>query len=102
MGKGYGRRPLREVAGLPITHYNVQAIVLATTPDVPKMKVLTDGAKVALTSDSDGALPKVLLVRGTVRVDTVEGIAPEWAAMAYRSQGEEGGRALVEKAGPLY
>jgi hypothetical protein len=83
-------------------HWNGQEIVLATAPDAPKMKVLTDGAKVALTIDSDGALPKVLLVRGTVRVDTVEGIAPEWAAAAYRSQGEEGGRAMVENSAPLY
>ena len=33
---------------------------------------------------------------------TVEGIAPEWAAAAYRSLGEEGGRALVENSVPLY
>jgi hypothetical protein len=83
-------------------HWNGQEIVLATAPDAPKMKVLTDGAQVALTIEGDGALPKVLLVRGTVRVDTVEGIAPEWAAAAYRSLGEEGGRALVEKSAPLY
>ena len=72
-------------------HWNGQEIVLATAPDAPKMKVLTDGAQVALTIEGDGALPKVLLVRGTVRVDTVEGIAPEWAAAAYRSLGEADG-----------
>jgi hypothetical protein len=83
-------------------HWNGQEIVLATVPDAPKMKVLTDGARVALTIDSDAGVPKVLLVRGTVRVDTVEGIAPEWAAAAYRTQGEEGGRALVESSAAIY
>src|SRR6266480_3491858 len=46
-------------------HWNGQEIVLATTPDAPKMKVLKNGAKVALTIEGDGALPKVLLMRGT-------------------------------------
>jgi hypothetical protein len=83
-------------------HWNGQEIVLATAPDAPKMKVLMDGAQVALTIEGDGALPKVLLVRGKVRVDTVEGIAPEWAAAAHRSLGEEGGRALVENSAQIY
>jgi hypothetical protein len=83
-------------------HWNGQEIVLATVPDAPKMKALTDGARVALTIESDGAPPKVLLVRGAVRVDTVEGIAPEWAAAAYRTQGAEGGRALVENSAAIY
>jgi hypothetical protein len=38
---------------------------------------------------------KVLLIRGTVRVDTVDGVAPEYAAMCRRVMGEEQGQAWV-------
>src|SRR5262245_33904799 len=34
-------------------HWNGSEVVLGTPPDAPKMKVLQDGAKVALTIDSD-------------------------------------------------
>jgi hypothetical protein len=83
-------------------HWNGEEFVLATTPDAPKMKVLKDGAKVALTIDTDAFPPKVLLVRGTVHVDTVDGIAPEYAAMLRRTMGEEGGQAVLEQATALY
>src|SRR5438067_13781538 len=74
-------------------HWNGQEIVLGTPPDAPKMKVLKDGVKVALTIDSDRMPHKVLLIRGSVRVDTVEGVAPEYAAMARRTMGGEQGQA---------
>src|SRR5688572_14534176 len=59
-------------------HWNGSEIVLGTPPDAPKMKVLAEGTKVALTIDSDTMPHKVLLIRGRVRVDTVAGIAPEY------------------------
>ena len=83
-------------------HWNGAEIVLATATDAPKTKVLTNGSKVALTIDSDARSPKVLLIRGTVRIDTVEGIAPEYAAMLRRTLGEEGGQAVLAQAVPLY
>src|ERR671934_413033 len=79
-----------------------EEILLATATDAPKTKVLTNGSKVALTIDSDARPPKVLLIRGTVRSDTVEGIAPEYAAMIRRTMGEEDGGALLAQAAPLY
>jgi hypothetical protein len=72
--------------------WNGKEVVLGTPPDAPKMKVMKDGAKVALTIDSDGMPYKVLLLRGTVHVDEVEGIAPEYAAMAEKVMGVEGGK----------
>jgi hypothetical protein len=82
-------------------HWNGAAIVLGTFPDAPKMQALRDGAKVALTIDSDTMPHKVLLVRGTVRLDTVEGIAPEYAAMTTRVFGEEAGQAWLDTLRPI-
>ena len=79
-------------------HWNGAQIVLGTPPDAPKTKALRDGAKVALTIDSDTMPHKVLLIRGTVRLDEVDGIAPEYAAMCRRTMGEEAGRAWVAQA----
>jgi hypothetical protein len=83
-------------------HWNGAEIVLATATDAPKTKVLRTGAKVAVSIDSDAFPPQVLLVRGTIRTDTVEGIPPEYAAMLRRTMGEEGGRAVLEQATALY
>lgn len=77
---------------VPIGFYwNGTEIVLGTPPDAPKMRVLKDGAKVAVSIDSNEMPYKVLLIRGTVRVDTVDGIAPEYAAATRRMDGEEAG-----------
>jgi hypothetical protein len=82
-------------------HWNGTEIVLGTFPDAPKMKALRDGVKVALTIDSDAMPYEVLQVRGTVRIDTVEGIAPEYAAMAERVFGEEAGQAWLDNVRPI-
>ncbi len=82
-------------------HWNGQEVVLGGPPDAPKMKVLRDGAKVALTIDSDRMPYKVLLIRGTVRLDSVEGVSPEYVASARRVLGEEGGKAWVAQVGPM-
>ena len=71
-------------------HWNGAEIVLGTAPDSPKMKVLHDGAAVALTIDSDTMPYKVLTVRGKVRTDVVPGIASEYEAMCVRVMGEAG------------
>jgi hypothetical protein len=83
-------------------HWNGSEIVFAGPPDAPKMKVLTDGTKVALTIDNDTMPDKVPLVRGPVRTDTVEGMAPEYAASARRYLGDEGGDAWIGQARGTY
>ncbi len=82
-------------------HWNGEEIVLGTPSDAPKVKVLQDGAKVALTIDTDTMPYQVLLMRGTVRIDTVEGIAPEYAAMTLRVFGKEAGNAWLEQLRPI-
>ncbi len=83
-------------------HWNGEELVVATATDAPKTKVLTDGSKVAVSIDSDFAASKILLIRGTVRADTVEGIAPEYTAMIYRTMREEDAQALLKEAARLY
>src|SRR5438093_1478381 len=65
-------------------HWTGEEIVLGTSPLAPKMKVLPHNAKVALTIDSNDFPWKTLLIRGTARVETVDGVTPEYAAAAER------------------
>jgi len=83
-------------------HWNGAAIVLGTPPDAPKMKVLKNGDQVALTIDSDTMPYKVLLIRGPIWTDIVDGIAPEYAAMSKRVFGEEGGQAWLDQVTPIF
>ena len=82
-------------------HWNGREVVLGTPPDAPKMKALKDGTTVALSIDTTTPPYKVLQIRGTVRIDLVEGLAPEYEAMTIRSLGEEQGRAWLESLRPL-
>ncbi|HLW01891.1 MAG TPA: pyridoxamine 5'-phosphate oxidase family protein [Ktedonobacterales bacterium] len=83
-------------------HWNGQEIVLATAADAPKTKVLKDGVKVAVSIDQNTAPPKILQIRGTVRTDTVDGIAPEYAAMVRRTMSEEEAQAHLDQAASVY
>src|SRR5690606_7630664 len=66
----------------------------------PKVKVL-DGAKVAVTIDSNGFPYKVLLIRGTANVQMVDGITPEYKLAAARFLGAEGGSQWVANMAPI-
>jgi nitroimidazol reductase NimA-like FMN-containing flavoprotein (pyridoxamine 5'-phosphate oxidase superfamily) len=77
-------------------HWDGQEIVLGSPPNAPKVGVLPDNSKVALTIDRDEFPYHALLVRGTARVETVEGITPEYEACAERYFGEEQGQQWVE------
>lgn len=65
-------------------HWNGREIVMATPPKAPKLKALRKNPKVALTIDDNTFPHKVLLIRGTARLEPVEGIVPEYAACADR------------------
>jgi hypothetical protein len=83
-------------------HWNSQEIVLATATDAPKTKVLTDGSKVALSIDENTSPPKILQIRGTVRTDIVDGIAPEYAAMVRRTMSAEDAQTHLDQAASVY
>lgn len=82
-------------------HWNGTEFVLGTLSDAPEMMALHDGAQVMLTIDSDTLSSKVLLIRGAVQTDTVDGITPEYEAMLLRVLGEEQARAWLESLRPI-
>ena len=65
-------------------HWNGNEIVMASPPKAPKLKSLAKNPKVAITIDNNEFPHKVLLLRGTARLEPVEGIAPEYVAAAER------------------
>jgi pyridoxamine 5'-phosphate oxidase-like protein len=65
-------------------HWNGNEIVMASPPKAPKLKSLARNPKVAITIDNNEFPHKVLLIRGTARLEAVEGIVPEYAAAAER------------------
>lgn len=65
-------------------HWNGREIVMATPPKAPKLKALAKNPKVSLTIDDNTFPHKVLLIRGSARLEPVEGIVPEYAAAAER------------------
>jgi hypothetical protein len=62
-----------------------------------KLKALAKNPKVALTIDDNNFPHKILLVRGTARLQSVAGIVPEYAMAAERYFGAEKGKAWVEQ-----
>ncbi len=78
-------------------HWNGHEIVMGTPPKAPKLKALAKNPKVSLTIDDNSFPHKVLLVRGMARLETMEGIVPEYAAAAERYFGPERGQAWVKQ-----
>ena len=79
-------------------HWNGREFVMATPPKAPKLKALAKNPRVALTIDDNTFPHKVLMVRGTARLEPVEGIVPEYAIAAERYFGPEQGRAWMQQA----
>lgn len=65
-------------------HWNGREFIMATPPKAPKLRALAKNPKVSFTIDDNTFPHKVLLIRGTARLETVEGIVPEYAAAAER------------------
>ena len=82
-------------------HWDGKEFVLASPPKAPKLKALAQNSKVALTIDDNNFPHKVLLVRGTARLETVKGIVPEYATAAERYFGPDQGKAWVKNLGTM-
>jgi hypothetical protein len=82
-------------------HWNGREFVLGTPPKAPKMKALVKNPKVALTIDDNTFPHKVLLIRGTARLETVDGVVPEYATAAERYFGPQQGQAWVKQLGGM-
>lgn len=76
-------------------HWNGSEFIMGTPTKAPKLKALAKNPKVSLTIDDNAFPHKVLLVRGTARTETVNGVVPEYAAAAERYFGPQQGRAWV-------
>jgi len=65
-------------------HWNGREIVMASPEKAPKLKALAKNPKVSLTIDDNTFPHKVLLIRGTARLERVEGVVPEYVQAAER------------------
>src|ERR1700730_19436189 len=76
-------------------HWNGAEFVLGTPPKAPKLKALARNPRVALTIDDNNFPHKVLMVRGSARLEPVNGIVPEYATAAERYFGPDQGKAWI-------
>jgi hypothetical protein len=74
-------------------HWTGEEVVLCSPLNAPKMKVLLQDTKVALTIDYEAWPARVLLIRGTTHSQSVDGEVPEYAEITKRYLGEEGSKA---------
>ena len=78
-------------------HWDGKAVVMGTPIKSPKMHVMPNHAKVAITIDSMVFPYKVLSLRGTAQVSIIEGVVPEYSKAAERYFGEEGGKGWINQ-----
>jgi hypothetical protein len=82
-------------------HWNGSDFVMGTPPKAPKLKALAKNPRVSLTIDDNTFPHKVLLVRGTARLEPVSGVVPEYALAADRYFGPVQGPAWVATMGKM-
>ena len=78
-------------------HWNGREVVMATPPKAPKLKALAKNPKVALTIDNNTYPHKVLSIRGTARLQSMNEIVPEYIAAAERYFGLDQGEAWLKQ-----
>ena len=78
-------------------HWTGSELVMGTPPKAPKLKALSKNPKVSLTIDSNDFPNKVLLIRGSARLEPVEGIVPEYVLAAERYFGQKLAEAWLSK-----
>lgn len=78
-------------------HWNGKELVFGTPMAAPKSQALHTGSKVAITIDTNEWPYKVLSIRGTARVEEVQGVVPEYAMAAERYFGKEQGQAWTNQ-----
>jgi hypothetical protein len=78
-------------------HWTGEEVVFGTFAGARKIKALRARPDVAITIDTAGLPPEILLIRGMATVTDVEGIVPEYALAHYRYAGpEQGARNVAE------
>jgi Pyridoxamine 5'-phosphate oxidase len=77
-------------------------LVLCTLPRAAKVRAITERPQVALTLDSDAFPPKILLIRGTAALETVEGVPPEYLEASRKAVPPEGWDAFEQQVRGMY
>lgn len=81
---------------LPIWfHWTGEVFVLGTRLDSGKVKALLSQSTVALTIDTEAFPYKALQVRGTIEIEPIDGIVPEYELCAQRYLGAKRGKAWI-------
>jgi len=78
-------------------HWNGQEFVFATPPRAPKLKALAKNPSVSFTIDNNDFPHKVLMVRGTARLEKLDGIVPEYGLAAERYFGPQQAQAWLDR-----
>ena len=83
--------------------WNGSELVVAGPPDAPKVGAIQAHPDVALTIDDATTWPYTALsIRGIATVETVQGVASEYASAAERYFGAEQGQTWVGMVGSLF
>jgi hypothetical protein len=72
------------------TYWSGSQLVIGTVPGSAKLGALHKDRRVAVTIDTDGMPPKVLLMRGTAEIELVEGVPHEYLEAGRKQVGDEG------------
>jgi hypothetical protein len=88
---------------LPIWfHWTGEVFVLGTRLNSAKVKALLTYPTVALTIDTESFPYKALQVRGTIEIERIEGIVPEYELCAKRYLGEQRGQMWMAQLRPAF
>ena len=82
-------------------HWNGSEVVMASPATAPKGTALHSGDSVAVTIDDPAWPYSALLIRGSVQVDEVDGVAAEYREAAVRYFGEEQGNGWCDQLPPM-
>jgi hypothetical protein len=82
-------------------HWNGEELVMGTWPHSPKVKALRQDPRVALTIDTPTLPFKVLMIRGTARLELLDEPVPEWIEAGKRLAGDEAGAQMAQQLGGL-
>lgn len=77
-------------------HWTGQALLMGAPPNAPKMRALGADTPVSLVIDDSQWPYQVLTVHGRAGVEVVDESFPEYAAMACRYLGAEGGAGFMD------
>jgi hypothetical protein len=83
-------------------HWTGAEFVICTLPHAPKVRALRANPRVAMTIDTQTFPPHVLLVRGTARLELVEGVPAEYLAASSKQVGAEQMPAFEAQVRTLY